>query len=98
VPGGRIVVIPNADHYVYLSNEAQVVRAMNELLDSLYRTKWQDGRLSSWFAWRSQRDEIVCEDAFQWRAVLTSIGFVPSIVEAKHHGPYRAPSWGRVQP
>jgi pimeloyl-ACP methyl ester carboxylesterase len=36
VPSARIVVIPNADHYVYLSNEAQVVRAMNEFLDSLH--------------------------------------------------------------
>jgi non-heme chloroperoxidase len=35
VPSARIVVIPNADHYVYLSNESQVVRAMNEFLDSL---------------------------------------------------------------
>lgn len=36
VPSARIVVIPNADHYVYLSNEAQVVRALNEFLDSLH--------------------------------------------------------------
>ncbi len=36
VPSARIVVIPNGDHYVYLSNEAQVVRAMNEFLDSLH--------------------------------------------------------------
>ena len=36
VPSARIVVIPNADHYVYLSNKAQVVRAMNEFLNSLH--------------------------------------------------------------
>jgi non-heme chloroperoxidase len=36
VPSARIVVIPNADHYVYLSNEAQVIAAMNEFLDSLH--------------------------------------------------------------
>jgi non-heme chloroperoxidase len=33
VPSARIVVIPNADHYVYLSNEAQVIAAMNAFLD-----------------------------------------------------------------
>ena len=36
VPSARIVVIPNADHYVYVSNEAQVVRSMNEFLDGLH--------------------------------------------------------------
>ena len=36
VPSARIVMIPNADHYVYLSNEAQVVTTMNEFLDSLH--------------------------------------------------------------
>src|SRR6201996_8376578 len=36
VPGARIVMIPNADHYVYLSNEAQVVAAMNAFLASLH--------------------------------------------------------------
>jgi pimeloyl-ACP methyl ester carboxylesterase len=36
VPSARIVLIPNADHYVYLSNEVRVVRAMNEFLDSLH--------------------------------------------------------------
>ena len=35
VPGAYIVVIPNADHYVYLSNEAQVVREMNDFLAKL---------------------------------------------------------------
>jgi pimeloyl-ACP methyl ester carboxylesterase len=31
----RIVDVPNAPHYVFLSNEAEVVRAINEFLDSL---------------------------------------------------------------
>jgi len=35
VPTARIVVIPNADHYVYLTNEAQVVAAMNTFLATL---------------------------------------------------------------
>src|ERR1700677_1506073 len=35
VPSARIVMIPNADHYVYLSNEAQVVREMNDFLAKL---------------------------------------------------------------
>ncbi|AXC13336.1 putative hydrolase [Acidisarcina polymorpha] len=35
VPSARIVMIPNADHYVYLSNEAQVAREMNDFLDTL---------------------------------------------------------------
>ncbi|HEY6487564.1 MAG TPA: alpha/beta hydrolase [Terracidiphilus sp.] len=36
VPSARIVMIPNADHYVYLSNEAQVVREMNAFLNTLH--------------------------------------------------------------
>jgi non-heme chloroperoxidase len=36
VPSARILIIPNADHYVYLSNEAQVVAAMNGFLDQLH--------------------------------------------------------------
>ena len=36
VPGARIVLIPNADHYVYLSNAAQVVTAMNDFLATLH--------------------------------------------------------------
>jgi non-heme chloroperoxidase len=36
VPSARIVVIPNADHYVYLSNEAQVVAEMNAFLAKLH--------------------------------------------------------------
>jgi non-heme chloroperoxidase len=36
VPGARIVMIPNADHYVYLSNEAQVVAEMNAFLNTLH--------------------------------------------------------------
>jgi len=35
VPSAHIVMIPNADHYVYLSNEAQVVREMNDFLTQL---------------------------------------------------------------
>jgi non-heme chloroperoxidase len=36
VPNAHIVMIPNADHYVYLSNEAQVVAEMNTFLDKLH--------------------------------------------------------------
>jgi non-heme chloroperoxidase len=36
VPGARVVMIPNADHYVYLSNEAQVVTEINAFLASLH--------------------------------------------------------------
>jgi non-heme chloroperoxidase len=35
VPSARVVLIPNADHYVYLTNEAQVIAEMNEFLASL---------------------------------------------------------------
>ena len=35
VPTARIVMIPNADHYVYLTNEVQVVAAMNAFLATL---------------------------------------------------------------
>ncbi len=35
VPTAHVVRIPNADHYVYLSNEAQVVREMNDFLAKL---------------------------------------------------------------
>jgi non-heme chloroperoxidase len=35
VPSAHVVMIPNADHYVYLSNEAQVVREMNDFLAKL---------------------------------------------------------------
>ena len=35
VPSARIVMIPNADHYVYLSNEVQVVTEMKAFLASL---------------------------------------------------------------
>ena len=31
----HMVRIPNADHYVYLSNESQVVRAMNGFLATI---------------------------------------------------------------
>jgi non-heme chloroperoxidase len=35
VPSARVVLIPNADHYVYLTNETQVIAEMNEFLASL---------------------------------------------------------------
>jgi non-heme chloroperoxidase len=35
VPGARVVRIPNADHYVFNSNEAEVVREMNDFLAKL---------------------------------------------------------------
>lgn len=35
VPGSRIVMIPNADHYVYLSNEVRVVSEINAFLATL---------------------------------------------------------------
>jgi len=36
VPSAHILMIPNADHYVYISNEAQVVTEMNAFLASLH--------------------------------------------------------------
>jgi non-heme chloroperoxidase len=36
VPSAHIVMIPNADHYVYVSNEAQVVTEINAFLTSLH--------------------------------------------------------------
>ena len=36
VPSARVVLIPNADHYVYLTNETQVIAEMNEFLGSLH--------------------------------------------------------------
>ena len=36
VPSARIVLIPNADHYVYLSNQAQIIDEMNAFLDGLH--------------------------------------------------------------
>jgi non-heme chloroperoxidase len=35
VPSAHVVLIPNADHYVYLSNETQVVAEMNAFLTKL---------------------------------------------------------------
>ena len=35
VPSAHVIRIPNADHYVYLSNEAEVVREMNSFLSRL---------------------------------------------------------------
>jgi pimeloyl-ACP methyl ester carboxylesterase len=36
VPKAHLVIIPNADHYVYLSNETQVVSEMNSFLSTLH--------------------------------------------------------------
>jgi pimeloyl-ACP methyl ester carboxylesterase len=36
VPKAHIVIIPNADHYVYLSNETQVVSEINSFLSTLH--------------------------------------------------------------
>ena len=36
VPGARIIIIPNADHYVYLTNEAQFVTEIIAFLASLH--------------------------------------------------------------
>jgi pimeloyl-ACP methyl ester carboxylesterase len=36
VPSARVVRIPNADHYVFNSNEAEVVREMNDFLAKLH--------------------------------------------------------------
>jgi hypothetical protein len=35
-PSARVVRIPHAQHYVFLSNEAEVVREMNAFMDSLH--------------------------------------------------------------
>jgi pimeloyl-ACP methyl ester carboxylesterase len=35
VPTAHVVRIPNADHYIFLSNEADVLRAMNEFINGL---------------------------------------------------------------
>jgi len=35
VPTARVVRIPNADHYVYRSNEAQVIDEMRKFLKTL---------------------------------------------------------------
>jgi pimeloyl-ACP methyl ester carboxylesterase len=35
VPSAQVVRLPNADHYVFRSNEAEVLHAMNEFLDKL---------------------------------------------------------------
>jgi len=36
VPGARIIIIPNADHYVYLTNEDQFATEINAFLASLH--------------------------------------------------------------
>ena len=35
VPSAKVVRLPNANHYVFRSNEADVLRAMNDFLDTL---------------------------------------------------------------
>jgi non-heme chloroperoxidase len=35
VPSAQIVVLPNADHYIYRSNEADVIHAMQAFLAKL---------------------------------------------------------------
>jgi non-heme chloroperoxidase len=35
VPSAKVVRLPNADHHVFCSNEAAVLRAMNDFLDKL---------------------------------------------------------------
>jgi len=35
IPGSTVVRIPNADHYVHRSNEAQVIEEMKKFLDGL---------------------------------------------------------------
>jgi hypothetical protein len=35
VPSARVVRLPHANHYVFLSNEADVLREMNAFLGSL---------------------------------------------------------------
>lgn len=39
VPSAKVIRVPNADHYIYRSNEAEVFRAMNEFLDHLPRPR-----------------------------------------------------------
>ena len=35
VPSAKVVRLPNADHYIFRSNEAEVLRAMNDFLGKL---------------------------------------------------------------
>jgi non-heme chloroperoxidase len=35
VPAAQVIRLPNANHYVFRSNEADVLRAMNEFLSKL---------------------------------------------------------------
>ena len=35
VPSAKVIRLPNADHYVFNFNEAEVLRAMNDFLDKL---------------------------------------------------------------
>jgi hypothetical protein len=35
VPSAKVIRLPNADHYIFRSNEAEVLRAMNDFLGKL---------------------------------------------------------------
>jgi hypothetical protein len=35
IPSAKVIRLPNANHYVFRSNEAEVLRAMNDFLDKL---------------------------------------------------------------
>ena len=35
VPSAKVIRLPNADHYIFRSNEAEVLRAMNDFLSKL---------------------------------------------------------------
>jgi len=35
VPSAKVIRLPNANHYIFRSNEAEVFRAMNEFLATL---------------------------------------------------------------
>jgi alpha-beta hydrolase superfamily lysophospholipase len=35
VPSAKVIRLPNANHYIFRSNEAEVFRAMNDFLDKL---------------------------------------------------------------
>jgi non-heme chloroperoxidase len=35
VPSAKVVRLPNADHYIFRSNEAEVLRAMKDFLGKL---------------------------------------------------------------
>ncbi len=39
IPGSRVVRIPNANHYVFISNEGDVLREMNAFIAGLPDTQ-----------------------------------------------------------